>query len=99
MAGRWRDQAACIGQSDLFVPRSIDENRYERWERQQKAKAICKECPVRRDCLEFALREQGGRGPKVGVWAGVSADFIQKTIKDGNVKNIERLLDPDPATI
>ena len=32
------------------------------------AKAICRECQVRGDCLEFALRS----GEKFGIWGGLS---------------------------
>ena len=34
-----------------------------------RAIAICQECPVRRDCLEYALK--GMPGDIVGVWGGV----------------------------
>ena len=53
----WRDQAACKGQGDLFFPPPMTDPRLEvgKWERFAKAKAICAECPVRDECLEWAL--------------------------------------------
>lgn len=45
----WRLHAACIGvDPDLFFTNSAAAKR--------EAKGICYGCPVRRDCLEFAMR-------------------------------------------
>lgn len=58
----WMDNAACAGADpDLFfvdVGMAADE-----------AKAICVECPVRTDCLDFALT---GR-ERFGIWGGMSS--------------------------
>jgi WhiB family redox-sensing transcriptional regulator len=58
---RWQDQASCLGMDpDLFFP--------ERGASTRDAKAICAACPVRVDCLEYAL----ANGEKFGIWGGMS---------------------------
>lgn len=59
--GRWRDQAECLGlDPDLFFP--------ERGESTREAKAVCEDCVVREDCLEFAIANR----EKFGIWGGKS---------------------------
>lgn len=36
----------------------------------QKARRICAECPVRRQCLDYAL----ANGEQEGIWGGTSAN-------------------------
>jgi WhiB family transcriptional regulator, redox-sensing transcriptional regulator len=65
----WHLKAACRGpESTLFFPPSFPERREEREAREDKAKTICVECGVRRECLEFALRV---REPH-GIWGGLT---------------------------
>jgi WhiB family redox-sensing transcriptional regulator len=57
----WTKLANCAGADpDLFFP--------ERGESTLEAKAICRRCEVRPECLEYAL----AAGEKYGVWAGLS---------------------------
>lgn len=57
----WQDAANCKGaNADLFFP--------ERGASTRTAKAICRECEVRADCLEFAIVT----GEKFGIWGGMS---------------------------
>jgi WhiB family redox-sensing transcriptional regulator len=57
----WQDHANCKGaNADLFFP--------ERGASTRAAKAICRECLVREDCLEFAITA----GEKFGIWGGMS---------------------------
>lgn len=51
---RWRDEAACLSQPDLFVPR-----RTEKDGRVTDARRVCATCPVRQDCLTSAMAEEG----------------------------------------
>ena len=67
--GLWQDRAACKGpQAAIFFPPSHVERKDEREAREQRAKAICGECPVRQPCLDYALdiREQHG------IWGGLN---------------------------
>jgi WhiB family redox-sensing transcriptional regulator len=58
---RWQENARCAGvDPDLFFPKE--------YERSDEAKAICHECPVRQECLEYAL----AHGEKFGVWGGLT---------------------------
>lgn len=57
----WFDQAACsTAGPDIFFP--------EKGEPTAPAKAICRNCPVRKQCLEYAL----DNFETVGVWGGFS---------------------------
>ena len=64
--GDWRQLAECRhADPELFFPvsasgRSLDQI--------TQAKAICAGCPVRRQCLAFALDTRQGHG----VWGGMS---------------------------
>lgn len=65
----WHLKAACRGpESDLFFPPPIPERREEREAREERAKAICAQCAVRTECLDFALRV---REPH-GIWGGLT---------------------------
>lgn len=57
----WRESAACRGADpELFFP--------GRGNSLAPAKAVCRECPVRPECLEYAL----ANGERQGVWGGTS---------------------------
>lgn len=57
----WMAEAKCQGMdSSLFFP--------ERWEPITEARKICEACPVRRECLDYALAD----GIEFGVWGGMS---------------------------
>lgn len=60
----WMRDAACKGRNGdgKFFP-TLGEN--HKWE---AAKAICERCPVRRECLEYALRNV----QHFGVWGGTT---------------------------
>ena len=65
----WRDRAACRGpETALFFPPSTSERRDDRDARERRAKAICRQCAVQRECLEYAL----GIGEVHGIWGGLN---------------------------
>jgi WhiB family redox-sensing transcriptional regulator len=65
----WQLRALCRGpDSSLFFPPSHFERKDEKEEREAHAKAICRTCPVKRECLEYALRI---REPH-GIWGGLN---------------------------
>jgi WhiB family redox-sensing transcriptional regulator len=65
----WQAKAACRGpQSAVFFPPSHFERKDEKEAREARAKAICAACPVRRPCLDYALRI---REPH-GIWGGLN---------------------------
>jgi WhiB family transcriptional regulator, redox-sensing transcriptional regulator len=65
----WWQHAACRGQdaSAFFAP-AYFERRAEKLAREAVAKAFCSRCPVRDECLEYALTK---RDPH-GVWGGLN---------------------------
>ncbi|MET3984612.1 WhiB family transcriptional regulator [Streptomyces sp. PvR034] len=66
----WQDDAACrdLGPNRFFHP--AGERGDERDDRDEAAKRVCAVCPVRRACLEHALRTH----ETFGVWGGLTED-------------------------
>ncbi len=65
----WQTKAACRGpHASVFFPPTQFERKDERLEREHRAKLICGQCPVRRPCLDYALRI---REPH-GIWGGLN---------------------------
>jgi WhiB family transcriptional regulator, redox-sensing transcriptional regulator len=65
----WQQRGACRTlDSEVFFPPSSFEPKADRQAREAKAKAVCGSCPVRVECLEWALAV---REPH-GVWGGCS---------------------------
>jgi WhiB family redox-sensing transcriptional regulator len=61
---RWQDEAACqYTDPDAFFP--------EKGEANKQAKAVCAGCPVRAECLAYALEHSATVG-RFGVWGGLS---------------------------
>jgi WhiB family redox-sensing transcriptional regulator len=57
----WRQKAACLGYpTDWWFPATANEDGWAR------ARAICADCPVRTECLAYAV-EVG----EVGMWGGL----------------------------
>lgn len=57
----WQDQAECRGvDPDLFFP--------ERGASTRESKQICQDCPVRVECLAYAI----DNAEKFGIWGGRS---------------------------
>ncbi|HEX9504524.1 MAG TPA: WhiB family transcriptional regulator [Acidimicrobiia bacterium] len=66
---QWRTRAACRGpETALFFPPTNTERREDRDARERRAKAICGGCPVRRECLQYAI----GVGEMHGIWGGMN---------------------------
>jgi WhiB family redox-sensing transcriptional regulator len=60
-AARWRGLAACRGiDLDVFFP--------ERGESAEPARQVCARCPVREQCLDYAI----SNGITDGIWGGLS---------------------------
>ncbi len=65
----WQVTAACRGpQAAAFYPPAHVERKEERTARERAAKEICRRCPVKRPCLEFAMQT---REPH-GIWGGLN---------------------------
>jgi WhiB family redox-sensing transcriptional regulator len=68
----WRDQAVCLevvsAEYDPFFADSAG--------LQAEAIAICETCPVRDDCLTFAVRT----GQQYGIWGGQPQQIVRRLI-------------------
>jgi WhiB family redox-sensing transcriptional regulator len=66
--GPWRSRAACDPSTIemFFVPDDVPAREARR--REQAAKRVCAGCPVRRQCLRYAL----DAGERYGVWGGLN---------------------------
>ena len=65
----WQLKAACRGpQAAVFFPPSTFERKDEKIERENRAKDICRTCPVKNPCLDYSVRI---REPH-GIWGGLN---------------------------
>ena len=65
---RWQLEAACRSfPAELFFP--VGTSDIARADR-ERAKGVCRQCPVRAECLQFAL----DTNQEFGVWGGLSED-------------------------
>jgi WhiB family redox-sensing transcriptional regulator len=69
-SGDWRANAKCVGMTEVFFPKqgmSIDSRR----QNVKIAQSVCAECTVRKECFNFAKKND----EVDGVWGGV--DFYK----------------------
>ncbi|MEO6120969.1 MAG: WhiB family transcriptional regulator [Acidimicrobiales bacterium] len=65
----WQLKAACRGPHvSVFFPPTHFERKDEKENRERRAKSICATCPVRKDCLDFAVRIR----EQHGIWGGLN---------------------------
>lgn len=80
----WTERAACRGlDPDLFYPVGTTGPALEQV---AAAKAICARCPVRDDCLDWALRT----GEAHGVWGGTTPEERRYLRRDGRLTELAR---------
>jgi WhiB family transcriptional regulator, redox-sensing transcriptional regulator len=66
----WMEDADCRSEdTTLFFSRE-GERAYEKNDREERARQICRRCPVLVDCRRYALT----RREKYGFWGGMSED-------------------------
>ena len=69
----WMDLALCAQvDPEAFFP--------EKGASPRAAKRVCTECPVRTQCLEYAL----ANGERFGVWGGLSEQERRKLMRERN---------------
>lgn len=69
----WMTQAGCTAQNvdpEIFFP----ERAASAWLTTKASQAVCGECPVRLECLVFALKAERGlhRQYRHGIWGGLT---------------------------
>ncbi|GAB3499873.1 hypothetical protein GCM10027572_36100 [Flexivirga lutea] len=83
MADNWREQAACRGENpELFFPVGTSGPALQQIER---AKEICRHCPVAAQCLAAAL----AGGEDAGIWGGLTAEE-RRALKRGRARRAIR---------
>lgn len=66
----WQNRAACVGvDPELFFP--------DRTHNTGNAKKVCRQCPVRNQCLGYALRHN----EQFGVWGGLTVRERRQLLK------------------
>ena len=73
-------QAPCLGATEIFYgayPDLRDEPQDERRKREAQAKEICRTCPIRQQCLWWALDNK----EEFGVWGGVANRERERFVK------------------
>jgi WhiB family redox-sensing transcriptional regulator len=66
----WQDRAACRGEEVVLFFGPDGERQPERDVRERRAKQLCESCPVRTECLGYAVT----RPEKYGTWGGLNED-------------------------
>lgn len=64
----WQSRAVCGGTRAWLFFGPDGETERERQIRERKAKAVCASCPVRAECLDYALE----RHVRYGSWGGLN---------------------------
>ena len=65
----WQLRASCRGpQSTVFFPPASFERKDEKLERESRAKEICRTCPVKTPCLDYAIQIKEPHG----IWGGLN---------------------------
>lgn len=73
----WQHRGACRSvDTEVFFPPTSYEPKAEREAREAAAKAICSDCQVRVECLEWSLAIQEPHG----VWGGLSESERRRLI-------------------
>jgi WhiB family redox-sensing transcriptional regulator len=65
----WRVHAACSGTDpNMFHPHDERHETSIRSVEEVTAKRVCRECTVRRDCLDYAIEAN----ERLGIWGGMT---------------------------
>lgn len=85
--GDWRDEASCstAPDPDLWYASTIDERR--------EAIEICASCPVRANCLAWALTT----GEQFGIWGGVDFEEPRRAARAAYVRRGRPRRKPAPV--
>ena len=86
---QWLEHAACRGHDpELFFP--VSETGPSR-EQADRAKAVCRTCPVVFDCLQWAI----DAAIRDGVWGGLTAQQRRHLTRNRRSQAAEALRKPD----
>jgi len=71
MSYEWMDRAACKGLTHKMFPAFHNDKNYVK-----EAREICRGCPVREQCLDYALEFSAAE--MHGVWAGMTGNQLAR---------------------
>jgi WhiB family redox-sensing transcriptional regulator len=75
----WQHRAACRGQdAAYFFAPNYFERREQKNAREAVAKSYCARCPVRDECLEYALAMREGHG----IWGGLNEMERRRLVRE-----------------
>lgn len=87
----WRERAACLAlppqKANKFFGNDEMESPAERREREEEAKAICRECCVRMECLDYAI----ATNEQYGIWGGLNESELKAEKRARNARRALRL--------
>jgi WhiB family redox-sensing transcriptional regulator len=64
----WRQKASCKDKGiDVFFNRRTESSKREQ-------EALCGNCPVAKECLEFALKKETAENVRIGIWGGLTPE-------------------------
>lgn len=81
----WFDLASCKGKTELMFPKQHKDITYI-----AQARAICKTCPVKKECLEYAL--EFPPADMHGVWAGLTSRQLAAEQRRRKIKPVRPTL-------
>jgi len=81
----WTEVASCKGLTHLMFPKEHKDITYI-----ATARGICKECPVKKPCLEYAL--EFPPADMHGVWAGLTSRQLAAEQKRRGIKPVRPTL-------
>ena len=91
-APNWRAASACLNtEPDVFFPVAVGSAASEQISR---ALRICQGCPVRQQCLDFAMRS----GEKDGIWGGTTPEERIRARRARNRRPARRTWQAAPET-
>lgn len=77
--------AACKGKTEMMFPKQHKDITYI-----AEARAMCKSCPVKKDCLEYAL--EFPPADMHGVWAGMTSRQLAAEQRKRKIKPVRPTL-------
>lgn len=92
----WRHEAACRNEDPALFFGHSKERPGDRNRRQRIAKGICAGCPVRAECLDYAVT----RPERYGTWGGMDPDeralkrrsLLRKAAREATVQGVRQRL-------
>ncbi len=90
----WQLRASCRSMPDNAFFHPDGERGADRALREQQAKAVCAECPVRRECLAHALT---AREP-YGIWGGLGETERHRLLTRSNGEDVGNATVPLPRS-